>query len=229
MVHAKAVKDRVRKLREKGFSLNQIFQEAKVPKTTIRTWITDIVLSKEHRDVLRTRTQNALQKGRIKFQRSKKEERLTKERVFFETSRLEVGKLSKRELFLSGIALYWAEGFKNKHEHRLGFCNSDPSMIRFYIHWLQQCIGLKKNQLVVRLTLNQLYESKTNEIQSYWSKTLGIPSSQFTKPFYQNSKWKKQYNIDNYHGVLRVHVKESLDYLLKMKGWIEGLRLNVIK
>ncbi len=130
-----------------------------------------------------------------------------------------------RELFIAGIALYWSEGFKSNHEHRLGFCNSDPNMIIFYLHWLEKSLGIKKD-IIARVTLNNSYKTKTREIEAYWSSITGIPVSQFTKPFYQKSQCKKQYNTDNYYGVLRIHVKNSLEYLFKMKGWIEGLKIN---
>ena len=48
--------------------------------------------------------------------------------------------------------------------------------------------------------------------------------NRFTKTFYQNTAWKKQYNTDNYHGVLRIHVKDSLNCLLTMRGWIQGMK-----
>jgi len=48
--------------------------------------------------------------------------------------------------------------------------------------------------------------------------------SQFTKPFYQHTQWKKQYNTENYYGVLRIHVKDSLNQLFTMRGWIQGLK-----
>lgn len=229
MHYSQGVKDKVRYLRQKGLSLGQIFKKTKVPPTTIRTWIYDIILSNKQKNVLLKRTQIALQEGRKKAQKFNKEKKLIKEEHLFNQGRNDIGKLNDRELFLSGIALYWGEGFKNKHEHRLGFCNSDPFMIKFYIYWLEKCLRVGRNEIVARLTLNQIYQNRVEEIQDYWSKIIGINLNQFTKPFFQTSKWKKQYNTDNYHGVLRIHVKESLDHLLKMKGWIEGMKLNMIK
>ena len=225
-VHYKQdVKDKVRYLRQKGFSLGQIFQETNVPRTTIRTWIKDIVLSQNQVQVLKNRVQKALQKGRIESQRIQKDKRQENEKRLMKSGINEIGQLSPRDFLIAGTSLYWAEGFKNRHEHRLGFCNSDPSMVKFYVRWLEKYLGIKKNQLVARLTLNYLYKDKVNEMQSFWAQTIGISLGQFTKPFFQTSKWKKQYNTNNYHGVLRIHVKESLDRLLKMKGWIEGLKM----
>jgi hypothetical protein len=58
--------------------------------------------------------------------------------------------------------------FKNKHEHRLGFCNSDPDMIKFYLYWLNNSLGIKKENLVARLTLNVSYQNQVKEIEQYW-------------------------------------------------------------
>lgn len=225
MHYKQEVKDKVRNLRQKGLSLGQISQNTNVPRTTIRTWIKDIVLSKNQVQSLKNRVQKALQKGRIYSQRMQKIKRQRNEKKLMEIGLKEIGKLSPRDFLIAGVSLYWAEGFKNRHEHRLGFCNSDPNMIKFYIYWLEKHLGISRNQLIARLTLNYTYEDKVDEMQSFWAQTLGMSLNQFTKPFFQTSKWKKQYNTNNYHGVLRIHVKESLDHLLKMKGWIEGLKM----
>lgn len=225
MHYKQDIKDKVRYLRQKGFSLGQIYQGTNVPRTTIRTWIKDIILSKNQTEALRNRVQKALQKGRVKSQKIQRVKRLKNEKKLMESGINEIGQLSPRDFLIAGVSLYWAEGFKNRHEHRLGFCNSDPHMVKFYIHWLEKYLSVSRNQLVVRLTLNNLYKDKVNEMQSFWAKVIGISLSQFAKPFFQTSKWKKQYSTSNYHGVLRIHVKESLDHLLKMKGWIEGLKM----
>lgn len=229
MLHAQSIKDHVRELRRGGLSLNQISEKTLIPRTTICTWITDIKLTEKQSSNLRDRVLKALQIGRIKAQEINRNEKARREEELLLKGTREVKRLSQRELFLIGIALYWAEGFKNKHEHRLGFCNSDPTMIKFYIKWLEKCLQVKKNNIVLRVTLNEAYKDKINEFQTYWSETTGVPLQQFTKPFYQSAKWKRTYNSGTYHGVLRIHVKDSLDHLLKMRGWIEGLRANVLK
>ena len=229
MLHNEVIKSRVRQLRTKGLSLGQIYQETRIPKTTIRSWIRDIKLSERQLNKLKSRVQKVLQKGRIKKQKKDKALRLDNEKLFLRKGIARVGDLSNRDLFMAGIALYWGEGFKNKHEHRLGFCNSDPEMIRFYIKWLEKSLEIKKDRIIARLTLNESYEGRTVEIENYWVKITGVSRSQFTKTFYQKTKWKKQYNEDDYHGVLRIHVKDSLNMLILMKGFIKGFKLNIGK
>ena len=229
MQHDQIIKNSVRQFRTKGLSLGQIWEKTGVPKTTIRSWIKDIKLSQKQLDELKSKTQKALQEGRIRKQNQDKALKLNNEKKLFHKGIVSVGSLNNRDFLIAGIALYWGEGFKNKHEHRLGFCNSDPGMIRFYIKWLEKSLGVKKDSIIVRLTLNESYKERTGEIENYWLKITGISKSQFTKTFYQKTKWKKQYNEDNYHGVLRIHVKDSLNMLLLMKGFIEGFKLNLEK
>lgn len=227
MRYAQPIKDKVRLLRASGLSLNQIKNETNVPITTIRTWIADIHLSEEQLSILKNRTQSALQQGRMRAQTVWKEQRAKKEHMLILEGQEDIGVLTKRDLFIAGIALYWAEGFKNKHERRLGFCNSDPYMIRFYIQWLEKILHVNKKDIIARLTLNILYRDKARQIENYWSEITGVPSDQFTKTFYQNTQWKKQYNTAEYKGVLRIHLRDSLEHLWKMKGWIEGLKLSL--
>lgn len=227
MRHGTITKEKARALRLKGYSLNQIYLKMQVPKTTIRTWIFDIKLTEQQRNVLKERTHKALQEGRIRTQKKQKQERIKKEEELFLNGIKEIGRLNKRELLIAGVALYWAEGFKNKHEHRLGFCNSDPSMIKFYIKFLNN-LGVEREKLVVRVSANQNYKNKIKEIQEHWSEVIGIPQDQFVKPFFQKTNWKKEYENDNYFGVLRIHVKDSLEMLLKMRGWIQALKSDKI-
>lgn len=227
MTYSISIKDKVRELRMSGLGLNQISKVSKVPKSTIRLWIKDIKLSSQQKAALNKRVFDALQRGRIKAQRLSSKKRAEKIEALLSKGKSEIAKLSKRELLVAGVALYWAEGFKNKHEKRLGFCNSDHEMILFYLRWLQM-LGIKKENITARVSLNAAYKENDLEIRQYWSEVTGIPLGQFTKTFYQNTLWKKQFMDNNYHGVLRIHVKESLERLLTMKGWIAGLKANAV-
>ncbi|MBU1256559.1 hypothetical protein KKA49_02640, partial [Patescibacteria group bacterium] len=91
-----------------------------------------------------------LQEGRKKYQdqRTKDVVRLTNK--LFKDGKRDVGKLTKRDLFMAGVALYWAEGFKHKDESGLGLGTSDPNMAKFYISWLERCLEVSKKDLLFR-------------------------------------------------------------------------------
>jgi len=165
-----------------------------------------------------------LQVGRKKYQAERTKKVIKLKNRLFQDGKRDVGKLTKRDLFVVGIALYWAEGFKHKDESGLGLGTSDPNMAKFYIFWLEQCLGVSKKDLLLRVTANESHEDRIGEIEKFWIKELGVEKEQFAKPFYQKTKWKKVYpNRDEYFGVLRIRVRRSLNLLRKMRGWLAGM------
>jgi hypothetical protein len=158
--------------------------------------------------------------------RKLKKKTLLKARKLQKIGIKKVGILSKRELFLVGSSLYWAEGFKKDSQAGLG--SLDPAMIKLYIKWLKDCFGYKNDDLIFRVTANISHKDRIKEIEKYWSTLLDVPLEQFQKPFFQDVKWKKTYdNPNEYFGVLRVKVRKSKDFLREIYGFIEGLKLNI--
>jgi hypothetical protein len=165
-----------------------------------------------------------LQLGRKRYQLERTKKRLELEASLNDQGILEVGLLSRRELFLTGIVLYWAEGFKHKKESGLGLATMDPDMARLYLLWLEKCLGVQRCNLSLRVTANEAYKSKITRMENFWAKTLKVNRTQFSKPFYQQVKQKRKYpNSDNYNGVIRIRVRKSLNLLRKMRGWIQGV------
>lgn len=166
-----------------------------------------------------------LQAGRKKYQSLRSIIVLNKAKKLFAQGISEIKDISKKDLFIAGVALYWAEGFKHKDESGLGLATSDPEMARFYVNWLRKVLGISIEDLKFRVTANISHKERIVIIEEFWSTYLKISFSQFTKPFFQNSQWKKTYsNRDKYYGVIRIHVRKSLDRLRKMRGWIKGLK-----
>ena len=161
---------------------------------------------------------------RLEYIQKQQEKRIEKIRFLKEKGVKDVGQLSKRDLFIGGINLYWAEGFKK--DNLVGFANSDPNMIKIFILWLTNCCNITQDRIKCRLGVNESYKQKTKELELYWSKILHIPLTQFQKPYIQKVQWKKLYdNPEEYHGVLRIRVSKSIDLLRKIHGWIEGMNL----
>ena len=88
--------------------------------------------------------------------------------------------LSKKEIYLGGLCLYWAEGGKTESGATI-ISNTRPEMIKFFIYWMVKIIGISKNKLWVKL---QLY-SDMNEKKEvlFWSRELGLLKSQFKKSY----------------------------------------------
>ena len=211
------------KLREQGESIKVIAKKLKVSPSTVSYWCRNIKLSPRQIGELERRARDPHYGRRLEYALTQQRKRIEKTERLKEKGIKEVGTLSKRELFLVGVALYWAEGFKK--DTQVGFASSDPNMIQLFLKWLFDCCGYRSRDLIIRVTANISHKHRIQEIQDYWSKIISIPSVDFRKPFYQKVKWKKVYkNPNEYFGVLRVRVRKSTDFLRKIHGWIEGVK-----
>lgn len=218
-------KSRAIKLRLKGKSIRGIAKQIGSPASTISLWCRDIKLTKNQQEILDKNSKNPYYAGRGIYLNKLKKKTASKIDRLRKIGIKRVGKLTRRELFLTGVALYWAEGFKKDVQAGLG--SLDPGMIKFYIKWLKVCFGYRNEDLTFRVTANISHKHRIDDIQNYWSKLLGISIDQFRKTFFQNVKWKKTYENENeYFGVLRVKVRKSQDFLREIYGFIEGLKSN---
>ena len=213
------LRDKARQLRNTGSSLNEITKRLGIPKSTVRYWCQDIVLSKKR---LKKLFQKQIMGGTLSAEKLRKK-RLLKIRRLKEEGISEIGNLSRRELFLIGASLYLAEGY-NKGDGEFGFTNSNPKIIKLIIRWLNDCCKISKDKIHLRIALNYLHKDRTASVLQFWSKATKIPKSQFSKPTFIKVKNKKTYlNPEKYFGTLRVKVRNSTDFRRKIMGWIEGI------
>src|SRR3989344_155462 len=130
--------------------------------------------------------------------------RLEKEKFLLVAGRKDVGKISRRDLFILGLALYWGEGYKGLSDE-LGFTNSDPAMILFFIRWLSKVYKIKPNQLILRVSINASHTHRVRQVEYYWSRLTGIQLSQFTMTSLIKTAHKKVYaNKNTHYGTLRI-------------------------
>lgn len=162
-------------------------------------------------------------RGRIAAWEWHREEKRRRYQINHNLGYNSVSSLSKNDLFLVGLALYWSEG--SKKDRRVLLTNSDPYMISIYMRWLKECFNVKPNQITCRVTINEQHSDRIKEIEQYWSNVTNTPLSQFTKTTKIKSKWIKQYeNRNTYYGVLAVHVQKSTDLSYRIIGAINHLR-----
>lgn len=209
-------------LRRSGKSIKFIAKKLSVSPGSVSIWCRDVVLTQNQLRILERNAHDPNYGRRLQNSQKQRNQKELKIKNLLDLGEKEIGELSKRELFLVGVALYWAEGFKK--DTQVGFANSNPEMINLYLKWLYECCNVKKDDLIVRITVNISHKDRSKEIQEYWSNSTKISEENFRKPFYQQFKWKKIYEKPNeYYGVLRIKVRRSTDFLRKIHGWIKGL------
>jgi hypothetical protein len=213
---------KARELRKKGESIKIIASKLKVSSSTVSIWCRDILLTPDQIKELEIRAHDPCYGRRGLYLSKLKKKREKKEKELLEEGEVEIGGLTERDLFICGVVLYWAEGFKK--ESLAGFANSDPRMIKLFLRWLRESCHIPESHIKPRIGLNESHRHRTKEVEKYWSGVAEIPLNRFQKPFYQKVKWVKQYeNPEDYFGVLRIRVAKSTDFLRKIHGWISGV------
>lgn len=216
--------EQARELRQEGKSIRTISRTLTISSSSASIWCRDIEISKKQKEFLSKRGQNVILLRQ--FAQKRHESKLNNDKLIFDHAKTEIRSLKQDNLFLVGLALYWAEGFKSQKEQQVGFCNSDPRIIRMIMKWFKEISKVKEQDFTLRVEFNITHKARKEEIEDYWSKITNIPKSQFNKPYFQKAKQLRDYsNRGEYYGLLRIRVRRSAKLLVKIKGWIEGLGL----
>ena len=219
------LRGKARKLRGIGFGIKTIAYKLDVSSSTVSRWCKDVKLSPRQIEILEKRARDPFYGRRFKNIQRQIKKRLDNIEKLKRKGIEEVGRITRRELFLIGIALYWAEGFKK--DKRLGFANSDPVMIQLFIKWLTECCCVPKEQIRLRIGLNISHKKRVKLVEDYWTNITTIPTAQFQKPYFQKFTWKKEFpKPEEYFGVLRIRANKQLALFRKIHGWIEGIKRN---
>lgn len=213
-------------LRKKGYSIKSISEKLDVSKGSVSIWCRDIILTEKQKNILRDNMIKAGHKGRMigaEINRKKREDNIA---FFREFGKNEIGQISRRDLLIAGIALYWGEGSKSD-KTSLAFVNSDPSMIKFMYRWFNEVMGVKKEEFMPRIFINEIHRPRIKVVLNFWSSFLDLPISQFGNPVFLKMKQKKIYdNYNVYYGVLALKVRKSSNLKYKILGLIKALSLN---
>lgn len=212
------LKQKAIKLRKKGLSVRSIQKKLKVSKSTVSIWTRDIRLTKKQLLKLYKNKVNGRIKGSYINAKKQQEERIRKTLELHRIGMQEVGKLSKRDRFIIGIALYSGEGTKG--DRNCGFANSDPRLIKFMISWFKEFCKVPNSKLRGSLWIHENLNKFIAE--RFWSSLTKIPLSQFQKTYVVQNKTKKiRKNIHEY-GVFSIKFTDATIHR-KLMGWIKGI------
>lgn len=214
-----------RELRNKGESVRSIAKQLHVAKSTASLWVRDIVLSIEQLEHLRLQHITGSEKGRLLGALRQKNDRISRINLGITEGKKILEHIPDRAFFTAGIALYWAEG--NKTMKRLEFCNSDPKLVQFLIHWFQRYFKLDKRDFKCYVGINDIHRDREAKVKQYWTEITGISLSQFTKTSFKKSKAMKLFeNHNDHYGTLSVKIVKPARILYKVLGLVEALKLS---
>lgn len=220
-MYVQSIKEKVKTLRESGKSIKDIADSFKLSKSTVSYWCRDIKLSEYAIRRIEINTKNKTIAGMLRYSEIKRSERIKRVAKHKKEGASLVKKLSKRDIFMTGLGLYWGEGYKESNGE-LGFTNSNFAIIDFYLKWLS-FLKVSKSDLIFRLTINKFFRKNEKDIKSFWINSLNIKEGQFSKTTVIKTNLKKASlkNKEKYKGILRVKVRKGLILKNKILGAIE--------
>lgn len=211
-------------LRKQGLSYSEILKRIPVAKSTLSDWLHSVGLSKHQMQRITNKKLAAIRRGG----ETKKRQRIERIKKIKSKAISEIGLIDKNNLWLMGIMLYWAEGAKEK-EYAPGqgvvFSNSDPMMIKIFLKWLKECLRVPEKRISLEIYIHETHKNKVIGTQEYWSSATGFSLSKFGKIYYKKDKpsGSRKNRGEDYHGLLRIRVRESADINRRIAGWIEGI------
>ena len=210
-------------LRRSGLSYSQILEQVPVARSTLSLWLRSVNLSKRSKQKLTARRLAALKKGG----EARRRQRISLTQKILSESIKEIGLISRRELWLIGAMLYWAEGTKEKDRHGSGvqFTNSDPQMIRVFLKWLSEICKIPKERIYFDIFIHESKSADVDKIIDFWFKTTDFPKPAFSHVYIKRNKLspRRKNSSTPYHGVIKVRVRESSVLTRKIAGWTMGV------
>lgn len=208
-----AIKERALSLRKQGKTYSEIQKFiGPLAKSTLSNWLKPVELTFDQKDRIQKKMADRGAIGRQKGgwkNHQKRQERIAKIQL---EAQKEFPSLSKNPFFMTGLALYLAEG--SKKSERFEFMNSDPFLVKIMMKWLNKFHGLPNAEVGARLYAHKLYAHK--EYEKFWSSFLNINLSQFHKTIYKFTPHKNKKNA-GYKGCLRIDLKGSEIFWKTMK------------
>ena len=206
--------DQAIRLRERGFTLQEIAKVCDVSKSTISKWLAGSDIS------ARVTKQNKRRAGLANVNRLKlinKARNIEREKKYQEAvieAEVSFKHYRKDPLFIAGLMLYIGEG-DNKDRAKIRIANSRASVHRIYIDFMVAYFGIERSK--IRFWVLLYPDLSEGACMKYWSKALKLPYSQFYKNQVIQGKSKKrtlQFGVGN-----TIIVSTVLKY--KLNRWIE--------
>ena len=177
-------RQRAIELRKQGKTYGQISQELRIYKSTLSDWLSEYSLSKKQLDLLKLNKQQSRQVSAEKSRATKQKKHDKRLDNTYQKERKKWKALTKREIELAGIFLYWGEGAKLINGP-ISLNNTDPRVLKFTLYWLTYALKIPKTKIQVFLHLYSDMDVKKE--MEYWSKELEMPLTRFAKPYIKDS------------------------------------------
>lgn len=196
-------KRRVLELGSLGNTYAQIQKKYPVPKSTLSFWF-----SRAGKKQNRTRQLAHLRLARAASAKSKNKQKAARVKEAMEIARgIAVHVPIYEETFGKSLLamLYWGEG--GKTDCNMKFTNTDPELVSLFASLLRIHYPIDETRFRIGLQIHSYHDPK--KILDFWSRKLGIPTSQFWKIYLKPRSGKKKEYRRNFYGICNLHYASS--------------------
>lgn len=219
-----SIKERAINYRKQGYSYSMISNKLGLAKSTLSDWLREIPYTPNKE------AERRIGLGRAKSAQYRHNQKVKNIKEIKEIAKKEIGKLTKRELWLLGIGLYLGEGSKLYENIRI--INSDPGIIKIAVKWFLDICKLKSENFSPSVHIYP--DNDVEETIKYWVKVTGIPKEQFRKTQIdrrddKSGKKKRKLPYGTLHLQIKACGRKEFGRSLhrRIMGWIEAI-LNQI-
>lgn len=210
-----------RRLRARGFTYDEIAAKTGASTGSISPWVRDVVMPRPVGDDHRAR----VAEGRRRAGAKRSNLAAARRDDFRRRARMAFGSTTDRDLFVAGLALYWAEGSKDKPWRRNGrvvLINSDPGLVRLFLWW-PDLLEVPRSARSYRLHIHETADVPAHE--TWWCDELGISRTAFARATIKrhNPRTVRKNVGESYHGCLIISVAASSGLYYSIEGWWSAL------
>jgi len=207
-------------LRRTGLSVKEIAKKINAAQSSVSLWVRDIKLTEEQ--IARLQSNMHSPRAIEKRRQSRLKNELAKRNDVINAAKSMIDAINKRELWLIGAALYWAEGGKTQSMAR--FSNGDPRMLQLMLQFFTEICQVDKSKIRAHIHIHESLNCEAAE--EYWRNVTGLPKEQFYKTYNKPNVSSKGTRKSLPYGVCDLYVLDA-KLQLQLKGWAQGIYDNV--
>ncbi len=162
-------RERARELRAESWTLQEIADELGVAKGSVSVWVRAVEFTPKPRN----RGHSSHRPHPLTLRKQAELERCQEQADEW------LGSVSDRDLTMFCLGLYAGEG--SKTPGAVSMANTNPALIRVFMHWLRRHFEIEEGRLRCKLYLHEGLDLEAATMS--WSELTGIPATQFRVPY----------------------------------------------
>lgn len=182
---------RVRSLRKKGWSFNEIKRETLLCSGSVYRYASKVKILPEYKLIWKSK------QGGSVLRKKKAEDRAA------ERASEMIKSISEKEKLIFLSALYWGEGGKGD----FNLTNTDPELIKVFVKGLREVLEIKTEDF--RVSIRTYEDLDKDKCLCFWSKITGVAKDKFVNV--NVLKGKKIGKLE--YGMCRLRIKKGGDML----------------